>query len=79
MCHRGLRHCDVPVEGIVEDVNKAESIEVLHVYPEDEDEILATWEERARTWEDIDRKGAGRVMACSEAKKTYHYITKDHY
>jgi hypothetical protein len=79
MCHRGLRYCDVSVEGIAEDLHKVECLEALQVYPEDEDDVLATWNERARQWEDIDRNGAGRVMACSEAKNTYHYISKDYY
>jgi hypothetical protein len=78
-CHRGLRHCDVPVEDIAEGLHKVESIEALNVYPEDEGDVLATWNERARQWEDIDRNGAGRVMACSEARKTYHYINEDRY
>ncbi|PVF93203.1 hypothetical protein CPB86DRAFT_818985 [Serendipita vermifera] len=77
MCHRGLRSCDLPVtkrpEGYDNDLIKR-----LQIYPEDEDEILETWDERTRAWEEIDRAGAGRQIACSLAKNAVHVMDADY-
>ncbi|PVF99139.1 hypothetical protein CPB86DRAFT_670478, partial [Serendipita vermifera] len=50
MCHRGLRFCDAAVESVPEDRNQDISVNTLRIYPEDEDEILSTWEERVGLW-----------------------------
>ncbi|CAG8680349.1 11441_t:CDS:2, partial [Acaulospora colombiana] len=53
-------------------------IKGLPVYPDDDDEILSTWEERARAWKEIDQRGAGRLMACSWAKNNTHHMGPDY-
>jgi hypothetical protein len=78
MCHRGLRFCDAPVENIPKNYNKESILEHFNAYPEQEDEILATWEERARAWESIDRSGAGRLMTCGWSKNIYEHITAEY-
>jgi hypothetical protein len=77
MCHRGLRYCDAPAENPLKTYDKEEVLKKLKVYPEDEDGILTNWDERVRMWEDINRNGIGRVIACNWAKGAYHNITKD--
>ncbi|PVF93222.1 hypothetical protein CPB86DRAFT_790381 [Serendipita vermifera] len=77
MCHRGLRFCDDPVQDIPKGGNTHGLLEALQVYPEDEDEILSSWRDRAVLWEDIDRNRAGRVMSCSWSESTWENITAD--
>lgn len=67
MCHRGLRFCDAPVQNVPKEGNTQGLLEALQVYPEDEDEILSSWSDRALLWENIDQNGAGRVMHCSRS------------
>ncbi|PVF90976.1 hypothetical protein CPB86DRAFT_667659, partial [Serendipita vermifera] len=50
MCHRGLRFCDAPVQNVPKEGNTQGLLEALQVYPEDEDEILSSWSDRALLW-----------------------------
>jgi hypothetical protein len=77
MCHRGLQYCDLPVISPSKANVEENFLKILQDYPEDEDEILATWEERAKLWDEIDRDSAGRIKACSWAENAYHLITAD--
>ncbi|PVF93221.1 hypothetical protein CPB86DRAFT_129006 [Serendipita vermifera] len=77
MCHRGLRFCDAPVEGSPKRDDMKDTMAALQVYPDDEDEILSSWSDRALLWENIDQNGAGRVMSCSWSKSTHENITAD--
>jgi hypothetical protein len=58
---------------------KDEFLKDLILYPENEDEILTTWEERACIWEEVDRNGAWRVMACDWAKSAYLFIDENNF
>ncbi|PVF99141.1 hypothetical protein CPB86DRAFT_731677, partial [Serendipita vermifera] len=50
MCHRGLRFCDAAVESVPKGCNQGDLVKKLQVYPEDEDEILSSWDERVLLW-----------------------------
>jgi hypothetical protein len=77
MCHRGLQYCDLPVLNRSKTYVEENLLNALQEYPEDEDEILATWEKRVNMWEEIDRNSAGRIRTCSWAEKAYHLISAE--
>ncbi|CAG8686725.1 15798_t:CDS:2, partial [Acaulospora colombiana] len=77
MCHRGLRFCNIVVENASKTDNIQDSIEALKVYPNEEDEILSSWTDRALLWEGIDRNTAGRLLRCSWSVGTFKSITAD--
>lgn len=54
MCHRGLSFCDAAVENSPKEGDMQSLLESLKVYPDDEDEILSSWSDRALLWEGID-------------------------
>lgn len=64
MCHRGLRYCDAPVGKTGHRVNIQDSLEALKVYPDNEDGVISSWNDRALLWESIDRNSAGRLRRC---------------
>jgi hypothetical protein len=79
MCHRGLQYCDLPVPDNCSKTYTEDWLKELKNYPEDEDEILASWEERASLWEEIDRNSAGRKRVCNWAENAHHHISGDSY
>jgi hypothetical protein len=67
MCHRALRVCDEPVKVnwssvSSEDIRKQRRR--MQEYPDDEDQILATWRKRAKLWEDLNHDRSGRQFSC---------------
>ncbi|PVF93206.1 hypothetical protein CPB86DRAFT_128641 [Serendipita vermifera] len=63
MCHRGLSFCDAAVENSPKEGDMQSLLESLKVYPDDEDEILSSWSDRALLWEGIDLNSAGRLRS----------------
>ncbi|PVF93204.1 hypothetical protein CPB86DRAFT_128603 [Serendipita vermifera] len=76
MCHRGLRYCDAPVGKTGHRVNIQDSLEALKVYPDNEDGVISSWNDRALLWESIDRNSAGRLRRCGWLDNG-EYITAD--
>jgi hypothetical protein len=79
MCHQGLQFCDISAKKSLNTRHAEGFLKSLQAYPDDEDSILATWEDRSRIWEDVDRKGTGRVVACRWAKEVEHRISANSY
>ncbi|PVF91080.1 hypothetical protein CPB86DRAFT_663678, partial [Serendipita vermifera] len=50
MCHRGLRYCNTTTKNAQTEDNREILIDGLQVYPEDEDEILSSWNDGALLW-----------------------------
>ncbi|PVF92879.1 hypothetical protein CPB86DRAFT_743632 [Serendipita vermifera] len=65
-CHKALRQCETPVKTNWQpepDYHEKVFLTRLQEYPDSEDEILNTWEERAQLWANWNRNGA-RELTC---------------
>jgi hypothetical protein len=67
MCHRALRVCGAPVKTNWSSMFSDDTHDQrrrMQEYPDNEDQILATWTERAQLWEDINQDRGGRQFSC---------------
>ncbi|PVF94340.1 hypothetical protein CPB86DRAFT_713425 [Serendipita vermifera] len=67
LCHRALRRCGTPVKKNWKpepDYDEKAFLARLQEYPDSDDEILDTWEERKKLWESWNKGKGGREMSC---------------
>ncbi|PVF90967.1 hypothetical protein CPB86DRAFT_746114 [Serendipita vermifera] len=67
-CHRMLRACNEPIIDNGEDPNLYEDDDTmllrLQEYPDEDEEILSTWDTRVKLWDDLERLAKFREPTC---------------